>query len=131
MENIKKQSSFRVLLLLNILFNKEYCKKEILEEFQKLDIPIKKTSINNYINKLKANNIPITVKQVKNTNYYSIDKNVSIPLKFLELSALSDVKNILISSKNIDLIKCVMRVFYKFALYAEDDDTKFELMDFD
>lgn len=131
MENIKKQSSFKVLFLLNLLFNKEYSKREIIEEFEKFDIQIKKTSVNNYINKLKTNNIPIIVRQVKNTNYYSIDKNTSIPLKFLELSASSDVKDILISSKNIDLIRCVMRVFYKFALYAKDDDTKFELMNFD
>ena len=54
---MKTPSVYKLLYLLNLLFEKEYNKKEIIEEFQKKDIPITKPLINNYINKfLKYSN---------------------------------------------------------------------------
>ena len=131
MEDIKKTSSYRVLFLLNLLCNKEYSKNEIIEKFKKNNIQIKKTTVGNYINKLKENNIPIIVKQIKNVNYYTIDKSNPVSLKYCELNALSDIKNLLISSKNLDIIKKTMRVFYKLALHIEDNNAKNELLNFD
>ncbi len=131
MEDLKKQSSFRVLFLLNMLFDKERSKNEIIEEFKKNNIEIKKTTVLNYINKLKENNISIITKKIKNTNYYSVEKNAPVSLKHLELSAASDIKTILASDKRIDFVKNLIKVFYKFSLHVKDNNTKFELVNFD
>lgn len=129
--NIKYTSSLKVLFLLNLLYDGQYSKKEIIEEFTKNNINIKKTSINNYIEKLKSNDIPIIIKKIKNTNYYSLDKNQIIYLKQNETDAAQDVKKILIAQKNKYLIKKAMQIFYKYALHIEDKNTKLELVNFD
>lgn len=130
MEDIKKTSSYRVLFLLNMLYDKECSKNEIIEKFKKNNIKINKTTVSNYINKLKNSGIPVVIKQIKNINYYTIDKNTPPSLNFIELSALSAAKNLLISSKNLEIIKKAIRIFYKFALHIKDNDTKYELLNF-
>jgi len=131
MKNIKSESSIRILFLLNILYDKEYSKNEIIEEFKKNNIEIQKTSVYNYINKLKSSNIPIVTKKIKNTNYYTINKNNAINIKDYELEAVNDVKKLIISEKNPEIIKKAMRVFYKFALYVDSENKKRELINFD
>ena len=130
MKNMKQSSSLKILFLLNLLCKKEISKNEIIEEFKKNDTEIKKTSINNYINKLKQYGIPIITKQIKNVNYYTFDKKYDIKLKRNELDSASDVKKLVLSERNQEIIKNTMRVFYKFALHTNDNDTKLELADF-
>ena len=94
--DIAQKSSLRILFLLNLLYDNEFSKNEIIEEFSKNEIEIKRTSINNYIEKLKSYGFPIITRQVKNTNYYSLDKNENVFLKQEELDASNDIKKILI-----------------------------------
>ena len=130
MKNLAKESTLKVLFLLNLLCHKVLSKKEIIEEFKKNDVEIKKTTINNYINKLKSNNIPIAIAQIKNVNYYSLDKKYIINPSNEELDASSDVKKLLFNEKKQQIIKNTMRVFYKFALNTDNSKTREELVDF-
>lgn len=128
--NIKQESSYRILFLLNLLYDNEFSKNEIIEEFKKNNIEIKKTSINNYIEKLKNHNIPVSVKKIKNVNYYSLNKNNFITLKDDEIDTSNDVKRLITAEKNKELIKNAMRVFYKFALHVDNKDKRQELVNF-
>jgi len=130
MKKQAQESSLKILFLLNLLCKKELSKNDIIEEFKKQNVEIKKTTINNYINKLKNNNIPIVVKQRKNVNYYTFDKKYNIIPTKEELDASSDVKKLLLNEKTQQIIKNVMRIFYKFALHTYDYKIREELVDF-
>ncbi len=130
MKSMKQESSLKILFLLNLLCSGEFSKNEIIEKFKNNNVEIKKTSINNYIDKLKQYDIPITTKKIKNVNYYSLEKKYNVTLKQNELDCANDVKKLILSEKNQEIIKNTIRVFCKFALFANDNDTKLELADF-
>ena len=131
MNNMDWDSSVKILFLLNLLCRKKASKNEIIEEFKKNNIDIKKTSINHYINKLLNNEIPISVEKIKNENYYFYNKKYDISFKIQELNAVSDVKKLLIKEKNWEIIRKAMSAFYKFALNIQDKNTRIELINFD
>lgn len=128
--NMKQETSLRILFLLNLLYKGKYSKNEIMEEFKKNGVTVRRSSINNYIEKLKEYDIPIVVEQIKKSNYYSIKNECQLDLKTSEINASSDVKRLLISEKNEYIIKKAMRVFYKFALQTEDKGIRQELINF-
>ncbi|MBQ8476701.1 hypothetical protein IJ531_06545 [bacterium] len=130
MNQAHPDSSLKLLFLLNVLLRGEFSKNEIIEEFKKNNFQIQKTTVGNYIQKLKNYNIPIVVKQIKNINYYSLDKKYKVELTQPELNAAQDVKKLILSEKNPDIIKKAMRIFYKFALFVKNKDTRRELADF-
>jgi len=68
------QSSIRILFLLKLLLKNEYNKIQIIDEYKKYNYEIKKTTINNYIKKLRKYNIEITEKIINNKKYYSEKK---------------------------------------------------------
>ena len=47
-----------------------------------------------------------------------------------EIDISNDVKRLIAAEKNQEIIKNVMRIFYKFALHIENDDKKEELINF-
>ena len=130
MKDVFQESTLKILFLLNLLYDKELTKNEIIEEFKKHNIDIKKTTINNYINKLKNHDFKIITKKIKNENCYFLDKNYDIKVLQKELDAASDIKKLLLSEKNEEIIRNTMRVFYKFALNTNNKDTRLDLINF-
>ena len=110
---------------------KSYNKKQIIDEFKKENIKVSKTTIVNYIKKLKANNIPIIAARKNGTDYYHLDKTeFSLDISILEVFCANDVKKLLVREKNLDNILTAMKLFYKFALLTSDKETRGYLCDF-
>ena len=133
MENFEQKTTSiqRILFLLSLLYIKEYNKNELIEEFKKNNISIKKSSIENYIEKLKKYNIPILTKQKKNVNYYYLEKERKYKTATQnEYQAIRETKKLLFLKKNFDGIRMAMRAFYKFAKCTKEDDDRQELIDF-
>ena len=130
-EKLQKNSSFRILYLLKILYNKAYSKNEIIEEFKKIGVCVNKTTILKYINKLNECEINITCEKIKNKNFYSIKKQSTLNLTQDEINSSQSLKKRIILNGSENEIRCMMLLFYKFALYSEDDDLRRNLIDFD
>lgn len=130
-ENLQEQSALRILFLLNLLYEKPLNKDEITLEFKKSGVELAKSTLNNYIEKLKNFDIPIEIKKEKNVNYYFINKEDHIELSDSELECSRDVKKLLLLEKNPDTIRKAMRLFYKFALRTRDEAARRSLTDFD
>ena len=130
MKDLNQESSLKILFLLNLLYDKELSKNQIIEEYKKKNVEIKKPTINSYIEKLKSHGFKILTKKVKNINYYSLDKKYNTKILQKELDASSDVKKLLLAEKNEEIIRSAMRVFYKFALHTDDEDARLELINF-
>ena len=128
--NMKQESSYRILLLLKLISQKKLSKNEIIEEFKKNNIKIAKTTINNYIEKLQDNDIPIKITKNKNINLYSLDKKDYVFIDDIEVDVAQDVKKLVLLEKNQDIIRSLMKVFYKFALFVDDKDTQLKFLNF-
>ena len=59
---MKNKSISNILYLLKTLSVGEYSKNELIEKFKQENINLSKTSLNNYLQKIKLNNIPIKQK---------------------------------------------------------------------
>lgn len=128
---MKNLSIFKTLTLLNFLITNKYSRKQLLQEFQKLQIDIKETSVSNYIKKLKDNNIKIKEEKINKTIFYSVahsDPELEITPENLKI--IYDIKQLLFAQKNYQCIRQAMELFYKVSKYIKNEDIKSEFLDF-
>ncbi len=129
---MKTPSVYKLLYLLNLLFEKEYNKKEIIGEFQKKDIPITKPLINNYIDKFLKYKFDVEIRYDKKEAYYKINlPKRKLNLTQDELNSLDKLKKVLIAQKNYNRIRIMMRIFYRFARHIEDSEQQRQFINFD
>lgn len=129
--NTKNLSIFRILTLLNFLTNDKYSKKNLIEEFKKLSINIKETSISNYINKLKENGIKIKEEKNNKTIFYSFEYDkATLEITQENLKVLYDIKQLLFAQKNYRHIEQMMELFYRVSKFIKDEDIRSEFLDF-
>lgn len=127
----RDKRTYKALFLLNLLSYKPCNKNQIILEFAKNDVRISKTSVTNYIEKLKAYNIPIKTSQQDGTDIYSLNKNqLCVDITEHEARIAQDVKKLLILQKDFDTIRTAMRLFYKFALLVPESQIRAQLADF-
>lgn len=130
-KEITDKRTYKALFLLNLLSQRECSKKEIVEEFAKNQVEISKTSVTNYIEKLRAYNIPVTTRRVKNTDLYFLNKkDLLLDLDAYEVHIAHDVKKLLSIQKDHETMRKAMQLFYKFALLTPDNGMRQELADF-
>lgn len=130
-KELKDKRTYKALFLLNLLSYKPYSKNEIIYEFAKNKVNISRTSIANYLEKLKAYNIPIITKEKNGIEIYSLDKKqLCLDITAHEATIAQDVKKLLILQKDLDFIRIAMRLFYKFALLVPEVETRAKLADF-
>ena len=130
---MKSSSTYKLLFLLRLLLEKEYTKNEIIEEFRKIDIPITKTLITNYVHQYINNGIEVKIKtNSKREKVYYLDKiqDANIWLKENEIEVIQDIKKLLIAQKNYDTIRKTMRLFYKIARFFNDQKELEEFINF-
>ncbi|MBR1616559.1 hypothetical protein IJ670_00255 [bacterium] len=128
---MKNNSLSRILFLLKLLSQGTYSKNDIISEFKKQNIIIQKTSINNYIKKLEQNDIKIKTNKIKNENFYTLDTQGSlIEFQDIELNVADDVKKFISNEKNINIIRYIMRTFYKIALQTQNSKARQQLANF-
>ena len=127
----KSDITSKLLYLWKLLEEGEYSKSDIILKFEKEGIKINKTSVSNYIRRLKKADFPIKIKKIANKNLYSFDKDLTdIHYSQEELELLSSLKAKLISTKSVNKLKALMRVFYKFAYLTKNMDSRMVLCDF-
>lgn len=107
----------KILFLSHMLISGEYTKKEIISEYLKNNVKISRTSIDNYIKILSENGINIRLRKNKGKNLYSVVQNNFNP-EFDEKTktTFKELKKILVSQKNYNLIKNTVYLFYKLSL---------------
>ncbi|MBQ7287057.1 MAG: hypothetical protein IJW73_04775 [Candidatus Gastranaerophilales bacterium] len=129
---MQTSSTYKMLLLLNLLINEDCTKKEIIEKFNSLDVAITTPLITRYIDKFIKSDIKIKNKiNDKRENVYYLDKNeLSLDFSESEMRVISDIKKLLISQKNYDKIRKTMRLFYKLAQFVKDEEKQMLFLDF-
>ena len=128
---MRTSSTYKILHLLNLLLNDDCTKNDIVKDFQSIGININKPTINKYIERLRNNKLEIQTLKEKNENLYHLKKeeaDFSITPK--EMSVIKDIKKLLIAQKQYNRIRKTMRMFYKFAKYIKDEETREEFIDF-
>ena len=121
------KSTYNTLFLANLLLENKLSKKEILKKFSSLDNKISLATLNNYLKKLKDNNIQI---KKEGLNYYIDSSYYDFELSKDNIKALNDIKKIVISKKDYKTIRMVMRFFYKISKLIKNEELKYELLDF-
>lgn len=128
---MKIPSVYKLLFLLNLLLDKKYNKKEIIEEFKKNNLTITKPLINNYIDKFLKSGFDVQIEyNKKEANYYINHPNLKLDFSFEELSALDKIKKLIIAQKNYNRIRIMMKIFYRVAKYVDDAEIKAQLINF-
>ena len=129
---MKASSTYKLLFLLNLIIEKDCTKNAIIEEFKNSEIKITRTLITHYIHILIQNgfNIKAKINEKREKVYYFEKENISIQLSEEELSTISKLKKLVISQKNYNRIRMMMRLFYKLAQFIDDEDIKLKLIDF-
>ena len=130
---MQKSSTYKLLLLLNILSKESYNKEQLLEALKSYGVQISKSTITNYINKLIDCGIKINIKTNNlKEKIYELEKNTNSHLSFnkKELNTISDIKKLLISQKNPTRIRRTMRLFYKLSKFIKNEDEKISFIDF-
>ena len=128
---MKNSSIFRNLILLNLLMKNKYSRKQLVEEYQKMSIDVKETTILNYINKLKKHDIKIQEETINKTIYYYIKNiNLGIILNRDNIRLLYDVKQLLFAQKKYQYIKYMMELFYLVSMHIKDTKIKEDFLDF-
>lgn len=96
------QNIIKLLFLYKLLRQKELTKEEIVEEFQKENVICAKSTVLNYIDILRKNNIEVSIKKENRKNVYHIKEKSFIEFNITneELAILNDIKKLLISKKN-------------------------------
>lgn len=124
-------STYKILLLLNFLFQKSMTKNEIVAEFKKHNFNINKPTINRYLKILEQNGFRVECEKRKKENVYTLEQKYSL-LRFSEseLNALDEVKKVLFLQKDYNKIRLFLRLFCKFALFVTDNDVKERLFNF-
>lgn len=123
--------TYKALFLLNMLSHKPYNKAEIIAEFKRNNVQISKSSITNYIEKLKAFNIPIKTNRINGVDTYSLNKqDIMIDISEREALIAQDVKKLLMLERDYENIRCAIALFYKFALLTPNLETRSQLADF-
>ena len=127
-----KTSSYKLLKLINMLYDSEYSKNEIIEQFQKTNIKVTKPLINHYIQQCYEYKIEIKTKtNQKRENIYYIEKpEENLEFKEEELAVISDLKKLLTVQKDYSKIRKTMRLFYKIAKFIKDKDIQREFINF-
>ncbi|MBQ8636243.1 hypothetical protein IJX73_00120 [bacterium] len=121
---MKSSSTYKLLFLLNILSKGCHTKNQIIKKFESNNLKITKSLITNYINKFVNNNINIKTKinEKREKVYYLENNDITLNFSQKELSAISDVKKLLVSQKNYTGIRKSMRLFYKLARYIKNEE---------
>ena len=130
-QKLQKNSTTRILYLLNLLYKNAYSRSQIVEEFKKTGISINKTSALKYIKKLQDFGFKIQKESVKNKNFYSLKGVWELNFSLDEINSSQNVKKEIILKKPENEIRRVMSLFYKFALEVSDDELKYSLIDFE
>ena len=125
-------SIFKILHLLNLLLEKDCTKNDIVKDFQSIGININKPTINKYVEKLIENKISIQTLKEKKENLYHIEKekDINFVITPKEMTVIESIKKLLIAQKNHNRIRKTMRIFYKFAKYIKNQETREEFIDF-
>lgn len=121
------KSTHNILFLANMLLNNKLSKKEILEKFDLLNNKISLATLNNYLKKLKDNNINI---KKENLNFYIDYTDYNFELTKENIKTINEIKKVVISKKDYKIIRTVMRFFYKISKLIQNEDFKKELIDF-
>lgn len=121
------KSTYNTLFLANLLLENKLSKKEILEKFKLQNNEISLATLNNYLKKLKDNNINI---KKAGLNFYIDCSNYEFNLTKDNIKALNDIKKLILSEKNYKIIRMLMRFYYKISKLIENENLKYELMDF-
>lgn len=131
LKTAKKTIIHKILLLLNLLINGKYTRKELVNEFQKFSIKAGQTSILNYINKLRAHNITVNEEKINRAIYYSVANTKNdLELTKENLKVLNDAKNMLFAQKDYKLIRALMELFYKVSDFIKDEEIKKQFLNF-
>ncbi len=125
-------SIYKVLLLLNLISKRPMTKQELMFEFEKRGYGLTKTCISNYIKTISANGFNVQIsKNNSRESIYGIEKDKPrLCITPEEVKVIKDVKKLLYMEKNFDDIRKTMKLFYKCALFVEDEDIKDEFIDF-
>ena len=128
---MQNSSICRILFLLKLLSEKDYTKKELIAEFERIGIKVSSASINSYINKLKQNKIDIKINKKKNENVYHFQRQpMQFDLSDNEIAVIQDIKKLLFAQKNYNKIRKVIRLFCKLIFVARGDELRSNLLDF-
>ena len=128
---MQNSSIYKILFLLKLLCEKDYTKKELLDEFKKSNIKTSGVSISAYIKKLKQNKINIEIYKKKNKNIYHFKRNpAQFNLTKEETDAIYDIKKLLYAKKDYNKIRKVIRLFCKLIFFAKGDELRSNLLDF-
>ncbi len=129
---MKVSGTDKLLYLLNLLVDGDYSKGEIVQKFKENNMDISRSLITCYIEKFikYGINIKSVVNDKRENIYFFEKKDTNLEFTKQEMKVISDVKKILMSQKNYDRIRKTMRLFYKIALYIEDEDDKLNFIDF-
>ena len=127
-----KTSSYKLLYLLNMLTQGECTKNQIVEQFEKINMPITKSLITKYVEQFSEYGIEIKSKtnnERENVYYLEADDTV-LEFSEEELNVISDVKKLLISQKDYNKIRKIMRLFYKIARHINNKEIQRDFIDF-
>lgn len=126
-----KSLVYNLLYFLNILINNNLNKTQVIEKFEKIGSKISRTTINNYVKILKANNINILIEKINGKNYYSLKypKKETIDIENIS-NILTEVKRNIIKRKNYHFIKNALYTFYKISQNYEKPTDKNEVANF-
>ena len=128
---MQSSSTYKILYLLCLLLLKNQTKNDILTEFQKIDISLNKPTINRYISILKKNGFEIEIKQIKNENVYCLVKDFkTLDFSEEELKAIYEAKQLVCLQRDYKRIRRMILLFYKFAKYIPDIETRKKFIDF-
>jgi len=130
-KDLRDKRTYKALFLLNLLSQRAITKNEIIYEFAKNNVRISKTSIVNYIEKLKAYNIPIIVKKRDGVDFFYLDKqSLLLDISEFEARVAQDIKKLYVLQSDFENIRAAMRLFYKFALLVPESNVRAQLADF-
>lgn len=121
----------KILFLLNLLLNKEYTKKELLDEFLKFGVELKEQTLLSYIKKLLSYKLKIEINKKDKEKIYKIDtQNPNICLDDNDIKVLAEIKRLIFAQKNYKYIRELMELFYKLSFYIENTEIKKKFLDF-
>ena len=123
-------SIHKPLFLANLLLEKNYSKKEIIEEFQRKNIKTSKASITKYLHQYKQNGINVKVQKKSRDSIYRIEKINSLRFNLGEINSIRDIKKLLISQSNYRYVKKSMWLFYRMAKFIKEKDQQVEFLNF-
>ena len=129
---MKKNSIFKIFFLLNALFKKDLTKKEIIENFKRIDVLISPSLISNYIKKLVEMGFCVETKEnEKREKIYKIKKPKSkIAFSKENLDLIRELKLLVFAKKDFRYIETLMELFCLISKEIKDKDIKEKFLDF-